>query len=1052
MKKIKNLFYVVCLMIVALCFQVINTNISENIVNASSSSVPFKTITLSNSNFNNNANSSTLEKTPTGWTKIKTSSTATSGIINVNVSSSKFASQCTNYKLETTQNPETAYTDFDDKVLMINSNSTSSVSKQESQGYSSATISLSKNSYYVISVWAYTLNATASIYLDGFEDYEDQITSALANTAIENIRTNSIWVEYTFYISTNYNSVSTNLELYLGATSSNTSSGVAFFDNVTVLQVSPELFQTNMNSDYNYSYIQMNNTTTNTYNFEDASLSSWEILGTPSEGNICQLVNVSSSTEMTRLGLTYLGTDLTYNNKYALVLSSEDENYIGYSSPAIDIDQYGLYKITVNVKCDNITGNVNINLVEQNDVNEFYEDDLEDYEPTTETISLSSNTTNNLSNDYKKVTFYVSGHTLYDTSVKIELCLGSESESASGTVAFDNLTVEQLPYDIFNDITAGTNESKVELTTISGTPSITNGYFNDAHTSGLLIDNASPLVAEGWEQTSSENEYDNIFGIVNTNNDKWTTFGLTISNPKNPILEGLTFPADTSDTNNILMIYNKTSSYQTITGPSFTVDSDSYYTLTFNYKAINSLVDGKSIFNIYLVDENDNVVFEDLNVYSSTWPLYKATIKTQYASSTLKLVFEVGTETEKAKGVVYIDNVSLNKETYDETQFTTLVNNNEKILDLSNMGLNLKGDTLDANGMYNALMFTSALEEGTQYTNCDSIATGGIITEDNIYNVTFPSTHTSSIKNMIAISNFGVVTYALTSQQTLSLTKGSYYKFSIYVKTDLSGLETDEDFINYGATFALSGLEDAKITNIKSTDFNQYIIYVYAEEDATVQPKFSLTSTTLNTTGNAFFDTFSYETIDKATYTSAVESDNILLFANTAIPDDTTDDDTTTDTQSVNVWIAASTIIMVVAMIIAIVGFSLRKVEIKKFKVAKQAVYNRETTLVRDIVIKEAEKRRDEELKNLKEEYKTMEGYLAELETQNRERLNNQRREHGKEITRKAEKEFKMYANARQSIIKNMAKIQDKIKDTNSPEYLIRQEKIIQNEKPTKKA
>lgn len=1045
MKKLKNLVYVVCLMVVALCFQIYNTNISN--IYAESGSVQFTTVSLSNSNFNNNSTSSTLDTSPTGWSKIKTTSTATSGIINVN--ETKFASQYSSYKLETTQNPGTACTDFDDKVLMINSNSTSSNLAQQSQGYKSESFSLSANTFYIINVWVYTLNSNASIYLNGFEDYETEISTALTNTKFESINTNSAWTEYTFYISTNYQTPSIYLELFLGATSNNTSLGAVFFDNISVIKTSSTYFFDSLNNDNYYKDISMIRNITNTYNFESNGLSDWEMLGTLNEGNVSKIVNVKTKTEMESLGLNYLGSDLTSGNTYALVLSSEDANYLGYSSPAIDINQYGLYKISIKVKCDNISGNVNINLVEQNNVVDFYDEGISEYEPITKTISLNSNTTNNLTNNYSTVSFYVSGHTLFDTSIKLELCLGSESENTSGTVVFDNIIVERIPYSIFENLSTSTNESKVEFTTITGTPSIENGFFNTAHISGATI--SYPLVAEGWEQTISQNTSTNVFGIVNTNTIKWQNANFGLSNPLNPILKGTTTATETTDTNNILMIYNKTKSYQTITSPLFSVDKSSYYTFSFNYLT-NNYNDENSILNVYLVDSNGNILYQDLNVYSKDWTLYKTTIKTEFDSNSLKLVLEVGTAESIVKGYVYIDNVMLEKETYTDTEFANIVNQNQKVLDLSNIGLNLKGEVLNANNLYTALMFTSSLEKGTQYTDSDPIATGGIIDQENDYNITFPAFHTSSIKNMIAISNTSISTYSLTSKQSISLSQGSYYKFSIYIKTALVGTETAEDLLDFGAIFALNGLSGAKITNIKSTDFDKYIIYVYADADTTVQPKFALESNTLNTTGNAFFDTFAFETIEKTEYTSAVNSSNVLVFANTSIPEDnTSSDDTTTSGESVNIWIAISTIIMVIAMIVAMVGYCLRRIEIKKFKVAKQAVYNRDATLVRDVVIKEAEKRKNEELKLLKEEYAVLENYLLELEKDNRERIANQRREHGKGVSRKAEKDFKIFASSRQKIVKDMAKITEKINETNSPEYLLRQEKIIQHEKTIKK-
>ncbi|MBR2433612.1 MAG: hypothetical protein IKB21_03320, partial [Clostridia bacterium] len=51
------------------------------------------------------------------------------------------------------------------------------------------------------------------------------------------------------------------------------------------------------------------------------------------------------------------------------------------------------------------------------------------------------------------------------------------------------------------------------------------------------------------------------------------------------------------------------------------------------------------------------------------------------------------------------------------------------------------------------------------------------------------------------------------------------------------------------------------------------------------------------------------------------------------------------------------------------------------------------------------------------------------------------------QITRKAEKEFKIYASSRQKIVREMGKIDDRIKEAQKPEYLANILKIVQNEK-----
>ena len=210
---------------------------------------------------------------------------------------------------------------------------------------------------------------------------------------------------------------------------------------------------------------------------------------------------------------------------------------------------------------------------------------------------------------------------------------------------------------------------------------------------------------------------------------------------------------------------------------------------------------------------------------------------------------------------------------------------------------------------------------------------------------------------------------------------------------------------------------------------------------------FGLKSIGAETHGTAFFDTFTYSTIEKSEYTSATDSATLLKVNNVDVSTDEEEEEESTPAGQVNIWIAISTIVMILAMVIAIVGALLRKVEIKKYKVKRQAEYDRKATLVHDSAYAEAEKRRTEQVKELLKEKAKLEGYVAELDEENKQRLSEQRRKHGKEITRSDEKQFKIYASQRQKLIKDVERMDARIKEAQSPEYLMRIMKLVQNEK-----
>ena len=450
---------------------------AENSNSPSSSQV----VSLTNGDFNNAPNSTALDKSPSGWTKIITSSTATSGIINVG---EKFSANASTYQLENNDNPGKLNSDYDNKILMINSKNAQGVESSVSQGYESANITLHPYSFYEISFLAYTsLNAYASAYLTGFDE-------SITTNSIKNISTDKNWTEYTFYVQTNHESLIANLELYLGNTNSQGSIGVVFFDNVKVIEVSHERYFDDISNPSANSSIISNNInyltqyqTTHNFDFETgATVDSWLIEGEyDAEKVVARVANLTDENFATTYGTASLGTDNTYNNKYGLVIALPEDNagYVGYMSKnSIEIKQNAIYKISANIKVDSIVGNAFFNIVENNDVNEFYGDDVDFYTTKSESIKISSNISDKLKNNYTTASYYIVGHPLYDTSVKLGLFLGSKDTASSGTVVFDTITIEQISYEHFNNVSTSSTDVKIELTTITTEPSIQNAYFN----------------------------------------------------------------------------------------------------------------------------------------------------------------------------------------------------------------------------------------------------------------------------------------------------------------------------------------------------------------------------------------------------------------------------------------------------------------------------------------------------------------------------------------------------------------------------------------------
>ena len=1043
-RKIKK---ITCALGVALSVGLCQMFFGASPVFAQTQNAQFKTITITNSSFDSNPTSSYLDTSPSGWTPEK--GKAKKGIINVDNTKSAFDYNCTSsYYLSSTENPGKADT-ADSKVLMVNARQASATDNTKStiDGFVSDEISLSSNSYYRLSVWVNTINnGYASTAITGIE--QDNLACSISNfyhSGIQTSQGSNEWVEYSYYIHTNQESQKIKLKLMLGNISENSqteSYGAVFFDDVSLIECSESYYYSllgNENSSldnfHEISFVSNDITSPDhNFNFENG-LEAWEEFGVYSHSTFTA-------------GVDYVhrineGSDYSANNLKALKISAaqDEEVYVGFRSLPFDIKMGNIYRISVMAKATDVIGTVNINFVETDYLKETYN---LTHEPAKQTITFTSTPSNQLTNDYAEYAFYVYGYELYDTQAQLELTFGEEAIPASGSVVFDNIKIQKFAYEDYSSLSDSSETyKKVKLSTITGTPTFTNGAFNSAHTSG--VQTVYPLTPTDWTQTSSS-ETSCVFGVVNTT--KWAEIDVkkrpTSSSPLNPTFEtidGITVPTEGNISNNILMMYNKTSAIQTVTSPSFTADKNKFYALSFNYYTYGNNL------TLKIVDADKNIVFENTLKSTTAWDTYKVLFKTEHFSvETLSLILELNNENTNKSTYAYFDNFQFfEKSKMDNTAFQTAVDTGANTVDLSNLGIHQTGNYNNQTSVYEATMFNGTLENGTQVAGSAPIAFGGIITEKNEYGIEFPDTHTNNVSNMLLIKTLAAADYTLTSKNTISLTAGEYYKFSVYVKTSFTSPVKDVE--NFGAYFKLLGIDDAQIVNItNSANFKQYTIYVTVDEDKDVTVQFGLNSeTTANQT--ACFDTFTFETVTAYTFNNVTPSQTLAV-VNHETQTSSDDDESTEDAAGMgNIWIEISTILMIVAIMIAIIGAILRKTKVKKLKVKKEAEYANRAAMFRDAAVIEAEQLRNQEIKELIKEKEQLNVELKELELENKERLAAQRKLSGKTITRKAEKEFKAYAANRQKIMRDMGRIDDRIQEAQTPEYLGRIVKIVQMEK-----
>ena len=996
--------------------------------------------TLTNLNFASNGNQTNVYSNPSGWTK-GLESTATSGAINLDYHNESFY-------LDANQLPSKLSDASDDHVLMINSKSSKSGSLPCVQYYTNnSSLKLSPYSSYKIVVWAQVLEgANASIYITGLDE-------TIGFEKIDYSNANE-WTAYTFYITTGIKEEQIKTELWLGAKPNKTSTGAVFFDNIEVFQISndktpntqtleSEYISTPTNASDSVKYINLNESQ-NVSEFDgtfETNLSGWTKTNSQMEtGTYAEIINQQTNSASIGKGITYLGTDLTKGNKNALVLYTDEnvKSYFGLKSPEITVAMYETLKISVNVKVANLDGgNAYVRFVES-DVLNASGNKVEAITPLTKEVAISSNSTNKFQNNYTTVSFYVKGRSLYETKFSLELCLGSSESKTSGVVAFDNITVEKISYNQYSSATTGSYVQKVDLQSNTENFGITNATFNNVEKPSKTL--TYPLTPNGWTHSASD-ENDVIFGVINTYEPIYNLYSTQfegIANPGNP--EG--FLGTDVDTNNILVMHNINRAYQTATSTKFDVEANKYYKLSFDYKLIATGEDANNdLLNIYVEDENNAVLHADENINDTNfaWKKYTIYVSTNSYTNELKIKISLGTENNQLKGVAYIDNVTLTqdskmtKESYEEISKTS------NVLDFEEGNFNLIKD--NNTSIYTPLRYTGSLEVGENAGTGSSIALGGIIdgnnTEDEFIVENSPN-NTNSLKYMMMIQTHGKATYSLTAKDSLSLTLDSYYKFTVDVKTMFSSNASSEEE-TYGAEFGLTEI-DKKITGIIAEDWTTYTIYVKCTINAEVKLRFALTSLNTNTAGQVFFDNYTYEVVDADAYNVAElnnSSNSTFLFVNDTETEEEKNDNDSTPADLQTIWYVIPTLILAVALILALVSYLMKKVKIKKWEKKKVNEYDRERTLARDVIRMDAEKIRDENVKKLNSEINEIKEKLSELEQKHQDRLKNKRSSRREGVSKEAEKEFKQYAKIHTAYENKVASLEREIDNMNTPEYLL---------------
>lgn len=805
----------------------------------------------------------------------------------------------------------------------------------------SKTISLEKNSYYKIVVSAYSYNQSTtnveyvseetepffSIYLTNFSD-----SSKDSEAMFEGI-SNDKFTDYNFYIQTNENTKeSLNLELWLGDKNNLKSMGAVFFSHIQIIRYSEnkfnELVKTNVEEHNDGTNVSISLSTPTTVNnlvlnssFENG-LNNWKVT---SNSNLTDaFVNVVDSTtssnypNLTNCKVDYIpGTNFSSTSgNSALLIAKYGKGYLGIESDPFKIERFSLYKLTVWAKT---------NTVNSKDISIILKDKTENTEikNITQSVTATTTATDSYTNGWNAYTFFIQGNPIEDKNVAIEVSINSLEDAKLNYAFIDDVEIERINYATFSS--DSTDSNKLNLNNITSLYLVSNYTFNEIENENTTV--AYPLKPANWTQIT-KNTQTTKSGVVNKNYSE-----VTITN--------------TSTNNNFLLIDNADgANLTTFTSKNFTLSANSYYYLSF--KVATSILDGNVSFTMKTTADNPSIIYKQENISShNEWAKYTAYIKT--GSESYDAVIEL---TSSAQGEAYFDEIIVKSST-EETY-----NANKDLLPT----LDYSNDSFEAFNDGNSDLYKAPYNWTANALNNDfNLSKFGITNPKTNPEITDSIALAKDGNSVLYINNYLADTYLYYTKNTaISLSASTYYKISVWVKTDniTSELSTLPEGSKLGATVILKyGEKSQEFLGINTNgEYREVIFYICPAEATNLNITLGLGNAKTSASGSVYFDNLTVSTIAsyeeyESEYAEISKDENIISAS--IVEKETTpkveEEPKTEPTVGQVDWLVIPSLITAIAIFVALVGFIIRKYYTSRKHKKIKTSYDRKKTLNKNL-------------------------------------------------------------------------------------------------------
>jgi len=868
---------------------------------------------------------------------------------------------------------------------------------------SSSSLNLSKNSFYAITITLKTITSDnreisddlkklgyadyfdtrASMYLSGFSDSSKDAKFEMVESQYGDVRNNG-WGDYTFYVATNEFTAesSLKLELWLGSKTQSTTGTVFFneikveeldsnsFDNVTANHATKS-FKNLIDLRDNVGLVDVISNPT----FETDWNEDWSLVSFDSNKAIIGNIDTSSFGSDYRFKLANLKelNDLSDKNQRskdngALFIANTENTYTAIQTKNdINIKRQTYYKLSV-WAWSNSSASTAPTLKLVNTTEDRTLDDA------TITVATNCSRGSNSSNGWVEYSFYIYGDAYIDTTCKLQICLGSDTTTTGGYVYIDDLRMREISYGQYSNGSSESNATTFNYNQANSDYTVANHDFNI--TENETNSNTFPLAPASWTYSVTETaDKTTLGGVINTKSELFSTDDLAIGGSKSAYNPGSRPDLENNANNNVLMMGSTYKSNQSYTSTSFSLsEANSYYSISFYINARQGGA-GYKIYNM------DGYLVNVKNIKTNGWTKFTTLVKLNAAESDYSIEFSLDNDESTAK-YAYFDNVVVEKveeSIYTETTantFTPNVYGSSYITKLDRSKYDFENDVVNES-------FANGFTENQQISGA-------------YHKVSNEYAARSGNNTLIIHNNNGVNgEYYVRTNRSLSVKSGSYYKISLWLKTN--SLNGDGAFLEVsGSNF------NERIKDISVDGWTEYSFYIQAKADSAVTLNIGLLK---DTNGLIIVDDITLEQLtcenedEFNTLTNSLDSTKTKLVT---INEDTTDDDnssddTTTDDNgfsgSFN-WYVVTALVTALAIILAVVGTLLRKVNWKRSKKVKTS-YDRAKTLDKDLDRRERIAARQQQISELEAQLQEIEDAINKIkaEAEEQERIRHEENE-----------------------------------------------------------